>query len=72
MSNDGKSVLISDEYGPYVYQFNRTTGKRMKAFKLPDYFAVTNLRALASATGCRFQSRQWPRGLNNYGLVAPV
>ncbi|MGH8500250.1 MAG: esterase-like activity of phytase family protein, partial [Methylococcales bacterium] len=29
----------------YVYQFNRTTGKRMKAFKLPDYFAVTHLRA---------------------------
>ncbi|MGH8556020.1 MAG: esterase-like activity of phytase family protein [Methylococcales bacterium] len=45
VSNDGKSVFISDEYGPYVYQFKRTTGKRMKAFKLPDYFAVTHLRA---------------------------
>jgi hypothetical protein len=26
ISNDGKSVFISDEYGPYVYQFDRSTG----------------------------------------------
>lgn len=45
VSNDGKSVFISDEYGPYVYQFNRMTGKRIKAFKLPHYFAVAHVRA---------------------------
>src|SRR6185369_5328903 len=27
VSNNGKSVFISDEYGPYVYEFNRMTGK---------------------------------------------
>ena len=37
VSNDGKSVFISDEYGPYVYQFDRKTGKRIKAFTLPAY-----------------------------------
>jgi hypothetical protein len=26
VSNDGKSAFISDEYGPYVYQFDRATG----------------------------------------------
>lgn len=41
VANDGKSVFITDEYGPYVYQFNRITGKRIKTFKLPAHFAVT-------------------------------
>jgi phytase-like protein len=35
LSNDGLSVFISDEYGPYVYQFDRLTGLRLRAFKLP-------------------------------------
>ena len=46
VAKDGKSVFITDEYGPYVYQFNRTTGRFMKAFKLPDYFAVKNLNSV--------------------------
>jgi hypothetical protein len=28
ISNDGDSVYISDEYGPYIYQFDRQTGRR--------------------------------------------
>jgi hypothetical protein len=40
MSNDGKSVFISDEYGPYVYQFDRATGQRIKSFALPGNLAV--------------------------------
>lgn len=43
VSNDGRSVFISDEYGPYVYQFDRRTGARMRAFQLPSSFFVTNL-----------------------------
>ncbi len=35
ISNDGKSIFISDEYGPYVYQFDRATGKRLQSFALP-------------------------------------
>lgn len=41
VSRDGRSVFISDEYGPYVYQFDRMTGKRIRAFALPDNLAVT-------------------------------
>lgn len=40
VSNDGLTVYISDEYGPYVYQFSRITGERLRTFALPDYFAV--------------------------------
>ena len=43
MSNDGKRVYISDEYGPYVYEFERESGQRIRSFRLPDSFFVTNL-----------------------------
>ncbi len=43
VSNDGKSVFISDEYGPYVYQFDRATGQRIKSFTLPGHLDVANL-----------------------------
>src|ERR1700733_7954518 len=43
MSNDGLSVFISDEYGPYIYQFSRLTGARIRSFQLPSMFYVTNL-----------------------------
>ena len=43
VSNDGFTVFVSDEYGPYVYQFDRPTGHRLRAFKLPDELAVRNL-----------------------------
>jgi hypothetical protein len=43
MSNDGKSVFISDEYGPYVYQFDRATGQRINSFALPGNLAISNL-----------------------------
>lgn len=43
VSNDGKSVFISDEYGPYVYQFDRATGQRIRSFELPANLAISNL-----------------------------
>ena len=46
ISNDGDSVFITDEYGPYVYQFDRHSGRRLRAFKLPDIFGVSKLSAL--------------------------
>jgi hypothetical protein len=41
VSNDGHTVFISDEYGPYVYAFDRQTGKRIKSFVLPANLAIT-------------------------------
>src|SRR5262249_26064443 len=40
VSNDGHSVFISDEYGPYVYQFDRVTRQRTGFFTLPPAFAA--------------------------------
>jgi hypothetical protein len=43
VSNDGKYVFISDEYGPYVRQFDRATGQLVKTFTLPANLASPNL-----------------------------
>jgi hypothetical protein len=47
ISNDGLTVFISDEYGPYLYQFLRATGERLRTFTLPRSFYV----ATPSVTG---------------------
>lgn len=43
MSRDGAHVFVSDEYGPYVYEFNRETGERTRSFTLPDNLAINVL-----------------------------
>ncbi len=43
VARNGNSVYIADEYGPYVHQFDRKTGRRIKSFKLPDNLAITTL-----------------------------
>lgn len=49
VSNDGSKVYISDEYGPYVYEFDRATGQRTRTFNLPASFAVGNLSSQGAA-----------------------
>jgi len=51
ISNDGLFVFISDEYGPYVYEFARATGQRVRSFRLPDSFAVVPNTTTATETG---------------------
>lgn len=46
VSNDGKSVFISDEYGPYLYQFDRATGERLRTYTLPGNLYVANQSAI--------------------------
>jgi hypothetical protein len=48
VSNDGLSVFISDEYGPYVYQFLRFDGLRLRTFQLPDKFFVSTLSPMGN------------------------
>jgi hypothetical protein len=40
VSSDGKSIFISDEYGPCVRQFDRATGQLIKTFTLPSNLSV--------------------------------
>jgi len=48
VSNDLKRIYISDEYGPYIYRFNRSSGLRNQVITLPDKFAVTALFPVGS------------------------
>jgi len=48
LSNDGLRVYISDEYGPYVYEFDRILGVRLRSFTLPSSFYVQNLSAMGA------------------------
>lgn len=43
MSNDGRTVFISDEYGPYVRQFDRATGELVRTYTLPGNLNAPNL-----------------------------
>jgi hypothetical protein len=43
VSPDGKSVFISDEYGPYIRQFDRQSGALIKTYTLPSNLDVANL-----------------------------
>jgi hypothetical protein len=40
VSRTGKTVFVSDEYGPYIYQFDRATGARGRVYTLPTMLAV--------------------------------
>jgi hypothetical protein len=51
ISNNGRSVFISDEYGPYVYEFDRASGARIASFRLPDSFAVIPNTTTNTETG---------------------
>jgi hypothetical protein len=46
VSADGRSVFISDEYGTYVRQFDRTTGVMIRNFELPAKYYVPNQNAV--------------------------
>jgi hypothetical protein len=48
VSNDRRHVYISDEYGPYVYEFDRQTGVRTRAFVLPAKFFVPHQSAMGA------------------------
>jgi hypothetical protein len=57
VSNDGLTFFVSDEYGPYVYQFLRRSGERIRTFQLPKGFDVahpgttTNNELATNSTG---------------------
>ncbi len=48
VARDGASVFISDEYGPYIYRFDRQSGERIAAYAVPASFAVTALSPVGS------------------------
>ncbi len=69
VSNDGKSVFIADEYGPYVYQFNRATGERTHVFNLPDSFAISTLSAQKSVEFTNTSGRVTNKGMEGLAIT---
>lgn len=48
VSRNGRSVYISDEYGPYVAEFDIKTGQRVRNFTLPTGFNIANPSAVGA------------------------
>ena len=70
LSNDGKSVFISDEYGPYVYQFDRATGERINTFSLPGELAINNVAATEAAEiGGNSSGRTTNKGMEGLAIT---
>ena len=56
VSNDGRTVFVSDEYGPYVYQFDRATGQRLRTYTLPSDLDVHTLGPTTGSEGTPFNA----------------
>ncbi|MGI9027112.1 MAG: esterase-like activity of phytase family protein [Burkholderiaceae bacterium] len=70
ISNDGKSVFISDEYGPYVYQFDRATGARIKSSALPGNLDIANLSPMgATEIGSNASGRVANKGMEGLAIT---
>lgn len=72
-SRCGKTAFVSDEYGPYLYEFDLHSGKRVRSLNLPNKFLIdipfptpasgTNLELVHSAFG-----RQANRGMEGLAI----
>lgn len=70
MSNDGKSVFVSDEYGPYIRQFDRATGQLIKTFTLPSNLDVTTLKPVgADETAANTSGRTDNKGMESLAIT---
>jgi hypothetical protein len=70
VSVDGKSVFVSDEYGPYVRQFDRATGSLTKTFALPANLNVANPSPVASTEiGGNTSGRTTNKGMEGLALT---
>ena len=48
VSRNGRFVYITDEYGPYLYEFDRASGARLRAIKLPAKLAAAHKSSLGA------------------------
>ena len=70
VANDGKSVFVSDEYGPYVYRYDRATGQRIQTFTLPANLAVANLSPVgATEISGNTQGRAANKGMEGLAIT---
>jgi hypothetical protein len=41
----GNAIYVSDEYGPYIYKFDRSSGRRTRTYALPPSFYIATKSA---------------------------
>jgi hypothetical protein len=70
VSSDGKTVFISDEYGPYVRQFDRATGELLRTYQLPANLAVaTPLPTEAGELAANTSGRTTNKGMEGLAIT---
>ena len=81
VGNTGTTVFISDEFGPFVYEFDLGSARRLRSITVPPKFLIANPNAQTSAelppnnTSGRQANRSMeglaisPDGSKLYGLV---
>jgi hypothetical protein len=70
LSNDGTKVYVSDEYGPYVYEFDRVTGRRLRSLQLPSHlFVATPLPVGADEIADNTSGRTANKGMEGLAIT---
>jgi len=71
VSRDGRSAFVSDEYGPYVYQFDRATGERIRSYTLPGNLYVANLSPVGKNedTPANTSGRVYNKGMEGLAIT---
>ncbi|MEJ0020615.1 MAG: esterase-like activity of phytase family protein [Acetobacteraceae bacterium] len=70
VSNNGAFAYVSDEYGPYVYEFNRATGERTRTFTLPTNLNVaTQAPTGAAETAANTSGRTPNQGMEGLAIT---
>lgn len=70
LSTNGSRAYISDEYGPYVYEFNTATGERTRSFTLPANLDVANPNAKGSVeTATNTSGRTDNKGMEGLAIT---
>ena len=69
LSNTGNSVYISDEYGPFVYEFDRTTGQRIRSLSVPTPYNIAAPSTVgATEVATNTSGRQANRGMEGLAI----
>lgn len=69
VSNSGNSVFITDEYGPNLNEFDRTTGQRIRSIVLPPKFAVATPNAIGKNEESNAQGRVDNKGMEGLAIT---
>lgn len=70
VSNSGQNVFISDEYGPYIREFDRSTGELVRQITLPAKFlAATQEPTGAAELVDNTSGRQANRGMEGLAIT---